>query len=71
MRTYRNHNCSTTHADLRSFVRCAVPGVEWVTGQGSFAVIAWCKPVTVTLYETEPDALAGVYELGDRGCRPH
>lgn len=71
MRTYRNHNCPQTHADLRSFTRCAVPGVEWVTGTGEFAVIAWCKPTTVTLFATEADALAGSYAVGRRGCGPN
>lgn len=67
MHTYKNHRCSRTHGDLRSFARCAVQA-EWVSGSGRFAVIAWCAPITVSLYDTEQEALAGSYDLDRRGC---
>lgn len=50
MKVYRRHNCLGNHRTYNAFTRCAIKRVEWVAGEGRFAVIAWCQVPTVTLH---------------------
>ena len=68
MKTYRNHRCGRKHKSEATFLRCAFPTLSWVCGDGNYAVVAWCRTPTITLWPkpdlaqaalTELDALAG------------
>lgn len=67
-KVYKFHNCSSRHRDGSSFMRCALRKAEWVHGRGTFAVIAWCSHVTVTVWPTEAEALDSKSEIDAAGC---
>ena len=56
MKLYRRHNCTARHRTFNRFARCAVGRVEWVDGEGPYAVIAWCQVPTITLWPTQAEA---------------
>lgn len=49
---YRRHRCKKHHRLYRSFMKCAIPRAVWISGEGPFALIAWCEVPTVSLHET-------------------
>lgn len=57
MKVYRRHSCERQHRTSATFLRCAIPRAAWIVGAGDFAVIAWCRVPTVTLWPT-PEAAA-------------
>jgi hypothetical protein len=54
--TWRHHNCTASHRTANRFMRCAIPGAAWVLGEGEWALIAWCRTPTVTLWDTLEEA---------------
>lgn len=68
MKTYKNHQCSQSHRTPRTFMRCAVPRAAWVSGQGRYAVIAWCRVPTVTLWRTPEEAQRARRQIDSTGC---
>lgn len=68
MKVYRFHRCRRQHRDGSSFMRCALRKAEWVHGKGTYAVVAWCSHVTVTVWETESEANAAKTEIDAAGC---
>lgn len=44
------------------------PRAEWITGRGRWALLAWCKVLTVGLYETEGAAQKGQKFIDETGC---
>ena len=76
MKTYRNHRCERNHRSNQTFLNCAFPKAAWITGQGDYALIAWCRVTTITLWTTLEDAekqKAWIDELacGGRCTRRH
>lgn len=55
VKIYRQHRCRRTHPTYRRFARCALPRLASVSGEGAYAVVAWCGPGSAQLYEN-PDA---------------
>jgi hypothetical protein len=51
LKTYRRHRCNAEHQTRNMFMRCAIPRAVYVSGEGEFALIAWCdgRP-SVTLW---------------------
>lgn len=73
---FRTHRCQIVHRTAEQFVRCALGRVEWVTGAGPFAVVAYCPsggsngdPVTtVTLHADLAAARTTIARLDRVGC---
>ena len=76
MKTYRRHNCERRHRTLRTLARCMFPKAAWVVGEGPYAVLAWCRVLTVSLHP-DLDAARGSldfidsYHCGGRCSRRH
>jgi|GEM_PF-2526319 len=68
VKVYRLHHCAANHRTERTFLQCAIPRLAWVAGSGSYALIAWCKVPTVTLYPSLADALEGAEVIATGGC---
>lgn len=68
MKTYKNHRCSRQHREAGTFLKCALPTLAWVQGAGVYAVIAWCKVPTVTLWPTPTLAGSALRELNAIRC---
>ena len=68
MKTYKNHRCGRRHKTEQTFLRCALPTLAWVQGEGSFAVVAWCRTPTITLWPSTTLAQATLTELNALAC---
>ena len=68
MKTYRNHRCSKQHRTPATFLRCALPTLAWCQGVGDYAVVAWCRVPTVTLWPTPTLADSALRELDALRC---
>lgn len=53
---YRRHNCTRRHRTWRTAADCIWPRAEWVTGDGPYALLAYCHVLTVTLWDDPDDA---------------
>jgi hypothetical protein len=53
---YRRHGCSSRHRTWNKVAECIWPRSVWVTGEGRYAVLAWCRSLTVTLWESPAEA---------------
>ena len=40
----------------------------WISGDGAFALLAWCRELTVTLWESEEEAKKNKGFIDDMGC---
>lgn len=69
MTTWATCRCTRRHATERTMLRCKIPGLAWVTGKGSWALIAWCgsRP-TACLWPTQTEALDTASVLCATGC---
>ena len=68
IKTYRRHRCAATHRTVRSWARCAFPRAEWIAGAGSVALLAWCRPLTITLHATIDAAAPFLADIDTHGC---
>jgi hypothetical protein len=51
MKVYSRHFCRRKHLTFQTAARCIWGRrAAWVEGSGPFAVVAWCDPLTVTLW---------------------
>lgn len=41
---------------------------EWITGNGQFALLAWCKVLTVTLWSTTAEAEENKKFIDEMAC---
>jgi hypothetical protein len=62
------HHCPRKHPTSRAHVRCSIPRVEWIVGDGEYAVIAWCGVPTVTLHAEHAAALDAHTFITELGC---
>jgi len=67
MKTYRRHGCDRRHRTAATFMRCAIPNAEWIDGEGEWALIAWCRVPTVTLWPDQTSAQDALDRLGPCG----
>lgn len=49
---YRRHNCVRKHRTFQTAAKCIWPRAAWVQGEGRFALLAYCRVLTVSLHET-------------------
>lgn len=68
VKTYKNHRCKRRHKSEGTFLRCAFPTLAWVQGEGAYAVIAWCRTPTITLWSSTNLAQAALTELDALRC---
>jgi hypothetical protein len=68
MKVYRRHNCAAHHRTERTLLKCAIPRVAWVSGHGAFALIAWCRDITITLHPQLEGALKSKTMIDSTGC---
>lgn len=68
MKRYTRHGCRATHRTYNRFARCAIKSATWVTGEGPYAVIAWCRVPTVTLWITQGEAERAKTFIDATGC---
>lgn len=67
LKLYRRHRCDRRHRTPATFMRCALPGAAWIDGEGEWALIAWCRAPTVTLWPDQASALDALGRLGACG----
>ena len=68
MKVYRAHNCGRRHQAWPALARCMWRHAAWISGDGPWAVIAWCGVASVSLHE-DPDAADLAIERVDAtGC---
>lgn len=65
---WRRHRCGRSHRTPETFLRCAIPRLAWVTGQGRMAVIAWCRTPTATLWDSHDEAFKALEFIDSFGC---
>lgn len=61
-------NCGRNHRSLRTLIRCQVPSIEWISGTGNIALIAWCRVPTVTLHQSMESALKSKRLIDHTAC---
>jgi hypothetical protein len=57
VKTYRRHGCERRHRTYLTLAKCIWRRAGWIAGEGPFAVLAWCRVLTVTLHATHDGAL--------------
>lgn len=65
---YRRHNCIRRHRTYRTFAKCVWPRAAWISGNGPFAVVAYCRVTTVTLHTTASAAQNAIWTINSTGC---
>ena len=74
MKYYRKHNCAGNHRSYRTAANCIWPKAHWITGEGSFACLAWCgggpwsTALTITLWESQEEAQEAKDLIDGRAC---
>ncbi|GEN78706.1 hypothetical protein [Actinotalea fermentans] len=68
MKTYRFHYCRRQHRTWRALATCMFPRAAWITGDGPFAVLAWCGVTSVTLHADTDAATRALEIVNASGC---
>jgi hypothetical protein len=66
-----DHACGVAHRSYMTLARCEWPRHEWITGDGAFALLAWCRVLTITLWDTYWSAFRASVPIDPRtgtGC---
>lgn len=50
-KVYRYHYCTKKHRSFSTAAKCLWPKAHWITGEGSYALLARCNVLTVTLHQ--------------------
>lgn len=66
-KVYRQHGCER-HRTFQTIAKCMFKRAAWIHGEGEYALISWCRPITISLYDDEVDALDAHLALADLGC---
>lgn len=56
------------HSDRASVAECRIPDAAWISGSGEWALIAWCRVPTVTLWDTRDEAETAMRLIDATGC---
>jgi hypothetical protein len=65
---YRRHNCARAHRGYRTFAKCVWPRAVWIAGNGAFAVVAYCRAITITLHQDLDAARDALQTIDATGC---
>jgi hypothetical protein len=69
VKTYRRHYCERVHRTPRTMAKCIWGRrAAWIVGEGPYAVLAWCRVLTVTLHATHNDALGAKRAIDLSAC---
>ncbi len=67
-RQQTGHHCRRRHLTWRAFAECAWPGAAWIEGEGRWASVAWCRDLTVQLFDSLDDAIAAQDAIDRKAC---
>ena len=56
------------HRSYYTLARCGWPTAAWVTGDGEWAVLAPCRALTVSLWQSQDKALNALEFIDASGC---
>lgn len=72
---YRRHKCERKHRTWNVAAKCIWPRASWITGEGKYALIAYCHsgPTTadtwtITLWSDPAEAEKAKAEIDRSGC---
>ena len=69
MKIYHRHYCERAHRRYLPAGKCIWRRAAWVDGEGPFAVVAWCDPLTVSLWAELEKAQRALVNLDSSiGC---
>lgn len=68
VKTYQHCYCDKTHRSYATKAKCLWKRAYWITGDGPYAVLAWCRVLTVTLHNTADDAQAAKRWIDETAC---
>lgn len=68
MKVYRRHNCGRQHRAWPALAHCMWRHAAWISGDGPFAVIAWCGVTTVSLHVDVEAAVHALAVVDGTGC---
>jgi hypothetical protein len=68
VKTYRRHRCERRHRSYSTLAKCVWPRAAWIAGQGSYAVVAWCDVLTVTLHQDYDAASRAKHIIDASAC---
>lgn len=68
VKIYRQHRCTRRHRTVNAFMRCAIRRAVWVDGEGPYALIAWCRVPSVTLWPEYVDAVESKRSIDRYAC---
>jgi hypothetical protein len=54
--------------DYRSIAKKRWPKIVWIEGTGKYALVVYCKNMSVSLYRTESEAIRAKRRINDIGC---
>lgn len=67
VKLYRFHNCNRHHRSYRTLAKCVWRRAAWISGDGPYALVAYCGETTVTLWSSAEAARTG-HEDGGGWC---
>ena len=68
VKTYRHHYCERTHRTNQTLARCIWPRAAWIHGDGPYALLAWCRVLTVSLHDDPDVALESKQTIDASAC---
>lgn len=69
VRMVRRHNCYRTHRTFEHFANCAFRRAIWVSGDGEWGTVSYCKAMTkVMLHKTEARAREKLSLIDNSAC---
>ena len=68
MKIYRRHYCGSAHRYYRTAAACIWRKALWISGDGPYALLAWCGDLTISLHPTRARAEATMIGLADKAC---
>lgn len=66
----RRHDCTRSHSTYRSLAICIYRShhPEWIEGEGAYALIAWCRVLTIELHATLEAVEAAAAHINRFSC---
>ena len=70
IKTYSHHNCSRVHRTHRALAECMFRRQRpwWVSGQGEYATLSYCRGLTVALWRTLAEAQDALSLIDGDAC---
>jgi hypothetical protein len=70
IKTYRHHNCGRVHRTYRALAECMFRRQRpwWVSGQGEYSTLSYCRGLTVALWRTLAEAQDALSLIDGDAC---